>query len=358
MPSLSRDRLANWRGVLQSWTTPLLPDDYAALLNPLWSTRELRGEIVHVQRPESSGSVMITIKPGWGVPISFEAGQYIGIGVQVEGRYVWRSYSLVNAPERRNGLFTICVRAVGDGKLSQHLLLRAEPGQHVRLAAPAGDFYLTDPVPEKLLFITAGSGITPVISMLRALQQHDALGDIVLIHSMRQPEDLVFGELLEQLAKQHPTFRYFLRVTSIDGRVTTEQIEAWAPDFAERAAYVCGPATMLLDIRAWWQEGVEKRYPLRSEQFSLDRASDARGGSIRFGDRAQVRVDGATTILEAAEQSGLQLPFGCRMGICQTCVQTLSEGHAHNLRTGETHEPGSRVRVCCTVANGDIELDV
>ncbi|MDU0478877.1 FAD-binding oxidoreductase [Staphylococcus chromogenes] len=358
MRNTTKDRLSGVRSLLRSWTTPLLPDDYSSLINPLWSTRELRGIIRAVDRNVAAETVLLDINPGWGVPVAFAAGQYIGIGVQVDGRFVWRSYSIVNPPTSSRRSFQICVRAVDNGKLSQHLLHEARPGQHVRLAAPAGDFHLTDPLPEKLLFLTAGSGITPVISMLRFLADRAQLNDVTLVHSIREPEDLVFGDTLRKLGDDHPNFRFILRVTSLEGRITPHEIEELVPDCAERAPYACGPAEMLAELETWWGRGVEKRYALRTEQFTLDRMSDAQGGRIQFGDRGQACTDGATTILEAAESAGVQLPFGCRMGICQTCVQPLKEGRAHNLRTGETHEAGSRVRVCCTVANGDITLDI
>lgn len=344
--------------MLTNWTTPLLPDDYSALINPLWSIRELRGVIRSVDRGMANDTTVLDIEPGWGVPVQFEAGQYIGIGVQVDGRFVWRSYSIVNTPTQARKSFQICVRAVQDGKLSQHLQDCARPGQVIRLAAPAGDFHLTDPLPEKLLFITAGSGITPVISMLRHLDEQGTLNDVTLIHSIRKPEDLLFADTLRDLQARHRDFRLILRVTSEDGRITPAEVEELVPDFADRAAYACGPAELLAEVEKWWAGDVDKRYKLRTERFTLDRASGAAGGTITFGDRGVAQADGATTILEAAEEAGIQLPFGCRMGICQTCVQSLGEGHAHNLRTGETHEPGSRVRVCCTVANSDITLDI
>ncbi|WP_236684283.1 ferredoxin reductase [Corynebacterium epidermidicanis] len=345
------------RRILKNWTTPLLPDDYSALINPLWSTRELRGVIRQIT-PAAEGSILIDIEPGWGVPVHFEAGQYIGIGVSVEGRYVWRSYSIVTAPTRRAKNFQICVRAVADGQLSNHLQDNARPGEAIRLAAPAGDFYLTDPIPHKLLFVTAGSGLTPVISMLRMLDDRRQLSDAVLIHSVRAKEELIFAEELDRLQEANPGLRVDIRVTSVDGRITIPQLEEMVPDFADRAPYACGPAQLLNELSAWWATGVDKPYALRTEHFTLDRASDARGGTVTFGNRGSVIADGATTILEAAESAGIRLPSGCRMGICQTCVQSLKEGHAHNLRTGETHEPGSRVRVCCTVANGDVTLDI
>ena len=346
MPT-SPDGLASVRGILRRFTTPLLPDDYTMLVNPLWSRRELRGKIVSVERfPDDT--IHLAIRPGWGVPVDFQAGQYIGIGLRVDGRYTWRSYSLTNTPDTSDGLFSITIRAVEKGKLSNHLIGTARPGINVRLAAPAGDFYLTDPLPEKLLFVTAGSGVTPVIAMLRSLEEKRQSTDIKVIHSVRNADDVIFGDVLAD-------YDAHIQVTSEQGRVSPAVLEELVPDYAERVVYACGPATMLDELETW---ASDNDMEIRVERFTLDRASDAKGGTITFA-RANVETtaDGATTILEAGEQAGVQMPFGCRMGICQTCVRELVDGHVHDLRTGDTKEPGSRIRTCVGVAAGDVVID-
>lgn len=346
------DALARIRGALSAWTTPLLPDDYTSLLNPLWSTRELRGKIIKVTEHDN-GTVSLDVTPGWGVPVEFRPGQYIGIGVQINGRFVWRSYSLTNVADGSDK-FSITVKAQPGGRLSKHLVDAAHPGMNVRIARPAGEFHLADPLPEKLLFIAAGTGITPIIAMLRALQATSPGHDAVLLYSYRTAADALFKEEIEAMAG----LTMHTRVTSEKGRWSVEDIDQLVPDAASRDPYACGPGEMLADLEAWWAGGVEKRHELRTERFALDRTSDAEGGLITFGSRGQHQADGATTILEAAEAEGIQLPFGCRMGICHTCVQTIRDGAAHNLTTGEVHETGERIRICVCVARGDMTLDV
>lgn len=344
-PARPRDGLRTIRGALRRFTSPLLPDDYTQLINPLWSARELRGRIEHVDRP-SPDTVSLSIRCGWGVPVDFHAGQYIGIGVPIDGRYTWRSYSLTCAPQPEGDVLTVTVRAVERGKLSNHLVGTATPGMVVRLAAPAGDFHLTNPVPEKLLFISAGTGITPIIGMLRTLVDRDQLGDVVVVHSVRHRNNILFEDVLKSL-----DIPVHIQITSEAGRLSVSDIETLVPDSDDREIYACGPSEMLDDLEARWSN-------IRTERFTLDRASDATGGVVSFGDRADITVDGATTILEAGESAGVQLPFGCRMGICQTCVRPLEEGHAHDLRTGETHSPGSRIRTCVCVAAGDVRISL
>ena len=116
----------------------------------------------------------MTIKPGWGFSADYQPGQYVGIGLSIDGRWHWRSYSLTSVPRRDNKLITITVKATPEGFLSTHLVNGVKPRTIVRLAAPKGDFALPDPPPSKILFVSAGSGITPLMAMLRSLKAHRA----------------------------------------------------------------------------------------------------------------------------------------------------------------------------------------
>lgn len=348
------DRLKKVRGLLTRFSTPLLPDDYTGLINPLWSTNQLRGKIISVKR--EGDCIHLAIEPGWGVPTHFRAGQFIGIGVLVDGRYTWRSYSLTNAPKPGRHRLEVTVRAVEKGKLSNHLVGTATPGTTVRLLAPAGDFHLSDPPPEKVAFIVGGTGITPVISMLRTMEERGQFhrSDVVLIYSVHDLGEALFRAELEKLAETQ-NFRVIFRETRSEGRLGVDKLEQALPDFQERDVYACGPAPMLDWIEEWAKE---RGVPCHTERFTLDRASGAKGGVVSFSNGVQVRVDGAATLLEAGESAGVNMPFGCRMGLCHTCVRPLNAGHAVNLTTGETHEPGTRVRTCVCVAAGDVEIGI
>src|SRR6201993_4571451 len=126
------DRHPGWhalRKIAARITTPLLPDDYLHLANPLWSARELRGRIMEVRR-ETEDSATLVIKPGWGFSFDYQPGQYIGIGLLVDGRWRWRSYSLTSSPAKISGTsglgsertVTITVKAMPEGFLSTHLV--------------------------------------------------------------------------------------------------------------------------------------------------------------------------------------------------------------------------------------------
>jgi len=186
VPVLQRRALKAIRGLF----TPLLPDDYLELINPLWSTQELRGRIERVER-ETGDAATIFIKPGWEWP-SHEPGQYLRIGVVIDGVHHWRAYSLTSDPGRPDGCISITPKLVEEGVVSPFFVRQAKPGAIVRLGGVEGTFMLPSPLPEKLLFITAGSGITPVMSMLRHLERREHLTDVVHLHSARTEDAAIF----------------------------------------------------------------------------------------------------------------------------------------------------------------------
>jgi stearoyl-CoA 9-desaturase NADPH oxidoreductase len=357
------DRHPGWhalRRIAARITTPLLPDDYLHLANPLWSARELRGRILDVRR-ETEDSATLVIKPGWGFSFDYQPGQYIGIGLLVDGRWRWRSYSLTSSPATSASArtVTITVKAMPEGFLSTHLVAGVEPGTVVRLAAPQGNFVLPDPAPPSILFLTAGSGITPVMSMLRTLARRDQVTDVTHLHSAPTESDVMFRAELAALATDQPGYRLQVRETRTQGRLDLASLDQEVPDWRERQTWACGPEGMLTQAeRVWSAAGIGDR--LHLERFAVSKAAPAgAGGTVTFvrSGRA-VAADAATSLMDAGEGAGVQMPFGCRMGICQSCVVSLVEGHVRDLRTGQEHEPGTRVQTCVSAASGDCALDI
>ena len=339
-------------------SSPLLPDDYLHLVNPLWSARELRGKVVEV-RPETEQAATLVIKPGWGWSSTYQAGQYIGIGTQLEGRWHWRSYSLTSTPVQDNGLIAITVKAMPEGFLSGHLVNGLSPGTIVRLAAPQGNFVLPDPPPARILFLTAGSGITPVISMLRTLDSRGTLPDIDLVHSAPTENDVLFRLELHALADKHPGLHLHEQLTDAMGMLDVHNLDAVCPDWADRQTWACGPPAMLdAAEKAWAARDISDQ--LHLERFSVALAgAGGEGGTVTFAKSTKaITVDGATTLLQAGEAAGVQMPFGCRMGICQSCVLPLKAGTVRDLRSGAEHTEGGRVQTCISAAAGDCVLDI
>ncbi|MDT5106425.1 MAG: stearoyl-CoA 9-desaturase oxidoreductase [Mycobacterium sp.] len=365
------DRHPGWhalRSIAARITTPLLPDDYLKLANPLWSARELRGRVLEVRR-ETEDSATLVIKPGWGFSFDYEPGQYVGIGVLMDGRWRWRSYSLTSSPVagaapaatsgRAARTITITVKAMPEGFLSSHLVGGLLPGTVVRLAAPQGNFVMPDPAPASVLFLTAGSGITPVMSMLRTLARRKQIGDIIHVHSAPTESDVMFGAELAQLGDAHDGYQVRLRATRTDGRLDLSRLDDEVPDWRDRQTWACGPEGMLDSAhRQWSAAGIGER--LHLERFAATRAAvHGQGGTVEFARSGKaVTVDAATPLMDAGESVGIRMPFGCRMGICQSCVVALVDGHVRDLRSGAEHEPGSRIQTCISAASGDCVLDV
>lgn len=341
-------------------TTPLLPDDYLHLANPLWSARELRGRILEVRR-ETEDSATLVIKPGWGFSFDYQPGQYMGIGLLIDGRWRWRSYSLTSSPATSGAdrTVTITVKAMPEGFLSTHLVGGVAPGTIVRLAAPQGNFVLPDPAPASVLFLTAGSGVTPVMSMLRTLVRRNQITDIAHVHSAPTATDVMFADELAALAQDHPGYRLAVRETRAEGRLDLSQIGQLVGDWRERQTWACGPEGMLNQAeKVWSSAGLSDR--LHLERFAVTKAAPAgAGGTVTFARSGRrVAADAATSVMDAGESAGVQMPFGCRMGICQSCVVELVEGHVRDLRTGQEHDPGTRVQTCISAASGDCVVDI
>jgi ferredoxin-NADP reductase len=352
-------------GLIRSFTSPLLPDDYLELVNPLWSTRELRGRIERVER-ETPTSVTVVIKPGWEWP-GHRPGQYLRLGIEVDGIHHWRAYSLTSEPGRSDGCIAITPKLVEGGKVSPFLFRRVRPGTIVRLGGVEGTFTLPDPLPERLLFISAGSGITPIMSMLRGLARRGGLADVVHVHCARSAEEVIFGGELRALHARHAGYRLHEQLTGERGRVTSDRLEQLCEDWSERETFLCGPAGLLETMREHWRRDgdperlhVEHFQPDEHMMNDLSPAQRGAGGTIRFcSSDVQVESDGRQPILASGESAGVTLPYGCRMGICHSCVGRLRAGQVRDLRTGRVHgQPGEILQTCINAPEGAVEIDL
>jgi ferredoxin-NADP reductase len=214
-----------------------------------------------------------------------------------------------------------------------------------------------------VLFVTAGSGITPVMGMLRTHLAN--LDDVVLVHSAPSSEDVIFAAELAPLAET-AQLRLVQRHTDTDGMITTEDLTTLVGDLAEREAWACGPSGMLDALDELYASiGIPDQ--LHTERFRATTIVAGDGGDVTFtlacgASETVVPVDGATTLLDAGEDAGLLMPSGCRMGICFGCVLPLREGAVRDLRTGQLTDASEGndivVQTCISAAAGPCRLDL
>jgi ferredoxin-NADP reductase len=346
-----------WR-VVELITTPVVPADYLDVIAPLRNPTVLRARIDAV-RPETDNAVTLELRPGRGWE-PHQPGQYIRLGVDVDGVRLWRAYSVSSEAGRSDGKFTVTVNAVENGTVSSYLLKKARKGMLVHLDLPAGDFVLPERRPAKSLFVTAGSGITPVMGMLRSALHE--LDDVIVVHSARTAEDVVFGAELRDLAA-NGRIRLIERHTRADGRLKPADLADLVPDLLERETWACGPGDLLDGLQEHWADaGAADR--LHVERFRPTVLIAGDGGTVTFEKSGQVvEAPGGTSILAAGEAAGQLMPSGCRMGICYKCVLPMREGIVRDMRDGTittaSEVDGDKVLIqtCISAAAAPCRLD-
>jgi ferredoxin-NADP reductase len=341
-------------------TTPLVPQDFFDLVNPLASSTDLRGRIEAIE-PETASetaraaTLRIRVGRGWR---GHRAGQYVRLGVDIDGVRQWRTYSITSSSQPTSHI-TVTVKAVADGLVSNYLVHEATAGTLVHLDHAAGDFMLPAPLPDKVLFVTAGSGITPVMGMLRA-HLHE-LADVVLVHSAGSAGDVIFGEELRGFARDG-AIRLIEHHTDGRPRLTAQGLTELVGDWEQRDAWACGPGGLLDDLETHYAAaGLGAK--LRTERFRAAAIPTGDGGAVTYTrSGVTTETNNGTTLLEAGEGAGVLMPSGCRMGVCFGCVVPLRSGTVRDVRNGDltSANPGDGVLVqtCISAAAGSCQLDI
>ena len=343
---------------VRALTSPHHPDHYLERIHPLATAEAVRARVVEVRRETGDAStVELRANGAWS---GFKPGQHVQFGVEVDGTRKVRVFSVSSSAARSGRRFTLSVKAHPDGYVSQFLHNELKPGTIVYLSQAEGEFVLPDEVPERLLLISGGSGITPVMSMIRTLKDRGHTGHVTFLHYARSRNDEMFTDELDALASDNiDVIRVYTREPEADatlsGRFTLDHINGIDSDLT----FVCGPAGLIATVRDSYAEiGASDR--LRMEYFkvpSVDLDAADATGTISFDSSQTEAANSGATILEQAEAAGLKPDFGCRMGVCNTCAVKKLSGAVRHVVTGEVcANTDETIKVCVQVPVGDVAV--
>jgi ferredoxin-NADP reductase len=318
---------------------------------------------------------------GDGTPIRFEPGQFMTVSASVQGQSVERCYT-ISSPPTRPYLVSITVKRVPGGVMSNWLHENMKPGTELRAYGPSGSFTPTAARGTRSLYLSAGSGVTPLMSMTRASIDLGLDRDIVFVHSARTPADIVFRKELQRLADLSPRLKTFFVCEGVGdedgwlgpvGRLSLQLLSEWVPDYTEREVFTCGPAGYMSAVRALLHEGGHN--PARYHQESFDISAGVAVEPIAAeNDAAQetftiklsrssktFTMNAAETVLSAARKAGVAIPSSCSQGMCGTCKTKVLEGtvdmnHNGGIREREIQK-GLRL-LCCSRPTSDLVLEL
>ena len=354
--------------LIQSVFSPTAFDFWASHLNPTWSWQRPLARIV-ARRIAAKDCVTLTLKPNRHAQ-PFLAGQHINITTEINGVRYTRSYSPSLLPDQ-NRQFTITVKRMSGGKVSNWLHEQAQIGQVIELGAAFGDMTLSLDY-RKHLFLAAGSGITPFLSLIREWVAQGALGDVTLIYWAKTKAELCFVDEFAALTAQYANLQIHYALTQEQPsqdllsqqnicyeRLSQCLLANLVPDLNQRVTYACGPAGFVEQARFLTQEHAKNFY---GEAFSLPLAANESSELVNIHltqSNRTIRVASGQPLLAALEAQGLKPESGCRMGICNTCVCIKQAGTTEHILTQERdHELGSSVRICISSARSDLTLDL
>lgn len=358
--------------------------------------RPWSGELKVARVFDETGDVRtfrLVMPDGGPPPFQHQPGQYLTLALTIGGRRVNRSYTIASSPTR-GGHVEITVKRLDDGRGgSPHVHATLTEGATVRVTAPAGGFTFTGAGAGRVLLLAGGVGVTPLMAMARYLTDRAWPGDIHFVYSVRTPDDVIFADELAYLARRHPNFHLCIVATRAGddwpgdrGHVGAALLQREVPALGSTPVYLCGPEPMMAAMRGVLAGAGVPAAAIHTEAFAtpapvagpgehddgpaiLGAAAAMVGGgrpsdapvAIRFARSAK---DGALsadrTVLEAAEDCGVDLPFECRAGVCGQCKCRLIAGEVA-MDSTEALSAGERARglilACQARAVTDVVID-
>ena len=346
-----------------SLTSPFTIDHFLEAVHPMLAAVNVRARVVEVRRETGDASTVV-LRPN-GAWAGFVPGQHVQFGVEVEGKRRVRVFSVSSSRAAKKGTFSVSVKAHPDGYVSQFLHKELEPGTIVYLSQAEGEFVLPKQVPDSVLLVSGGSGITPVMSMLRTLRDTGHTGEVTFLHYARSRDDEMFTDELDDIAAttDFRIVRIYTRQPAPDaelaGRFHIDHLKHLGVDPVTTLTFSCGPAGLIASMRDTYAElGASDQ--LRMEYFkvpSVDLDAADATGMLSFDDSKMEAFNSGATILEQAETAGLKPDFGCRMGVCNTCAVKKNSGAVRHVVSGEINaNTDETIKICVQIPIGDVNV--
>ena len=333
-------------------------EDTLGALHPLLSLDTVKARVVHItEETPTLHSFILEPNAHWQ---GARSGQFVRVQTEINGRVTERAYSLSSRGGAKRLALTI--KRKEGGLMSNFLHQQVRVGSVLTLSQAEGEFVLpaTDPLPGKILLLSAGSGVSPVMALMRELHEQEYAGEVIFLNVCRDTSEQIWTDELSLIGDQMPGLTVVTHFTSTQGRLDAQTLLCSVPDLAERATWLCGPAAWMDQIHALW---AEQGYasPLTSERFGGGPTVPADAGtpvSVACERSATHFVtEGAQPLLVQAERAGLAPKHGCRIGICRSCQCTKKSGTVENLLTGEiSSAPNEEIRLCISTARSDVTL--
>jgi ferredoxin-NADP reductase len=323
--------------------------------NPLWSVNQPLGKIV---QKEQAAQDMLSLKIQVNRLFKFgEAGQHHPVYIVIKGIRYERSYSLTRLDQQH---VLLNVKKVNAGKVSGWLAEQAKVGDVLEFGQPYGEMTLPQQA-SPLILLAAGSGITPMLSMLEALDRKAGFAaPVTLWYWVSKNQDAAFTARFEDLAQKYPNFSYQVFATQeqpaaprLDESYLT-QLQA----IEQSTVYACGPSGFV--AKAEQVFAAAKLF--KSEAFSMSQSDESESGFVNVTltqSKKIVSIPKGQSILVSLEQQNIKPPHGCRMGICNKCSCNKVEGSIKNLVNGaQNTEPGNFIKICVNSAQTDLVIDL
>ncbi|MCP1200786.1 hybrid-cluster NAD(P)-dependent oxidoreductase [Notoacmeibacter sp. MSK16QG-6] len=350
-----------------------------------WEPDEDDVLICRAVREETHDVKTFVFAPRFQRQFEFVSGQFLTFDFDIDGETFHRCYTISSPPSRPDTV-SITVKRVPGGPVSNWLHDYFRPGMMLKATVPMGEFSWAGMQCQKFLFLSGGSGITPLMSMTRSSYDLALVSDIAFVHAARTPADIIFRDELEFMSRRNRSIRPFFTVednapgqswAGYRGRLSRSMLNVICPDFLEREVFVCGPRPFMAAAKALLEEAGLDMDRYHQESFDFDDFTDeaqetiAEAAGELDSDVKRYRVEftktdrvvycpADITVLEAARRAGMRLPFSCAKGLCGTCKSKIASGTVEM-----THSGGIRQReidkgmalLCCSKPTSDLVVE-